>query len=60
MSWRRGKRKEEEDLGSDGGSDGNGPAKKTSKTESDESDGIVVCEVSLNLTVVSVVLCYSF
>ncbi|XP_010270280.1 PREDICTED: RNA polymerase II transcriptional coactivator KIWI-like [Nelumbo nucifera] len=44
---RRWKRKEEENA-SDGDSDGAGPAKKTFKKGSDDSDGIVVCEISKN------------
>ncbi|KDP29464.1 hypothetical protein JCGZ_19293 [Jatropha curcas] len=44
----RGKRKDE-DGASDDNSEGHAPPKKTSKTEStDDSDDIVVCEISKN------------
>ncbi|XP_021900471.1 RNA polymerase II transcriptional coactivator KIWI-like [Carica papaya] len=48
MSW-RGKRKDEEDRSSGAKSDVHQPPKKYSKvSSSDDSDGIVVCELSKN------------
>ncbi|KAH9717247.1 RNA polymerase II transcriptional coactivator KIWI [Citrus sinensis] len=45
----KGKRKEEEEYDSDGSVDGHAPPKKASKTDSsDDSDDIVVCEISKN------------
>ncbi|KAJ8550145.1 hypothetical protein K7X08_033852 [Anisodus acutangulus] len=46
MSKRFGKRKEEDEYASDGD---NNPPKKSSRTDdSDDADGIVVCEISKN------------
>ncbi|XP_057972473.1 RNA polymerase II transcriptional coactivator KIWI-like isoform X2 [Malania oleifera] len=43
----RGKRKED-DYASDGDSDGHAPTKKTSRRDADDSDHVVVCELSRN------------
>ncbi|KAJ7945114.1 RNA polymerase II transcriptional coactivator [Quillaja saponaria] len=43
----RGKRKDEGHA-SDGDSGGNAPPRKTSKKDSDDSDDIIVCEISKN------------
>lgn len=45
----KGKRKDEQDYASDGDSEGHAPPKKFTKKNSDDSDGIVVCEVPLHL-----------
>ncbi|KAJ4715227.1 RNA polymerase II transcriptional coactivator [Melia azedarach] len=48
MSW-KGKRKEEEEYASDGSDNGHAPPKKASRTDAaDDSDDIVVCEISKN------------
>ncbi|KAF7840139.1 RNA polymerase II transcriptional coactivator KIWI-like [Senna tora] len=44
----KGKRKDEQDCASDGDSEGHAPSKKFAKKDSDDSDGIVVCEISKN------------
>lgn len=43
----KGKRKDEQDYASEGDSEGRVPPKKSVKKDSDDSDGIVVCEVTL-------------
>ncbi|KAI4317073.1 hypothetical protein L6164_024983 [Bauhinia variegata] len=44
----KGKRKDEQDYASDGDPDGHMPHKKSAKKDSDDSDGMVVCEISKN------------
>lgn len=41
----KGKRKDDQDYASDGDSEDHAPPKKFAKKDSDDSDGIVVCEV---------------
>lgn len=55
MSW-RGKRKDEDVRASDDDSETHAPAKKVAKPaeSSDESDDIVVCNVSLSTLIITV------
>ena len=59
MSSFRGKRKDEEEHASDGDSEGHAPPKKTAKRDSsdDSSDDIVVCEVTISISLFSSLVC---